>query len=182
MNQSLSYLMLLAVGVMIVGPLMLHAQSNITSNIMSVHDFFELQEKRVAQQVAITHVQHEFDTTTLEGEIHIHIVNTGLEGISFNYVLMDGVPIPHDTSGKDCWDTSNPVVEITGFCLYSAASGHPSGPTLPLTLDPENNPDLAIDNNIRIAIPYKKTTLTDPDPEVIQLVTDAFKLFEVSLP
>ena len=196
MNQALGYIMLVAVGVLIAGPLMLYAASNVTSNAMSYQDFIELQNKRVAQNVVITHVQNEFNTSTLAGEIHIHITNTGLENISFSYILIDGKQIQPDTlNTKPCWDTSNTGIEIDGFCLYNATSGNPSNNLPPLSskltgMNPEeylkDNPtehhDLEIDSNIRLAIPYKKNMLTDPDPEVIQLVTYAFKLFEVSIP
>ena len=170
MNQALSYIMLIVVSMLVVGPLVFHAQSTITSNVMSYQDFIELQNKRVAQQVAITHVQHD-DATE---EIHIHIVNTGIEDMAFNHILINGIPLNPDTTSDPCWDPNNPKSGPKGYCFYDSTSGANL-----------KNPDatVPVNGNIRLGITYQPGILfPPPDENKIQLVTDAFKLFEISLP
>ena len=167
MNQALSYIMLVVVGIMVVGPLMIYAMSSVTSNVMSYQDFVQIQNKRVAQDVTITHVQH--DSTN--SEIHIHIVNTGLEDILFNHILINGIPLDSDNNSNDCWDL-NLTKPNKGYCFYDSTSG--------ANLKDEHTP-LPIDSNIRLGITYQPGILL-PDNNTIQLVTDAFKLFEISIP
>ena len=166
MNQALAYIMLTVVGLTVVAPIVLYAQSNIASNVMSYNDFVVLENKRASQQTSVTHVQHD-DTIQ---EIHIHLVNSGLEDITFAYVLADGVELKHETISLRCWDPGNPKVEI-GYCFYTAAL-------------PDNNTDpdtvLPVDGSIRIGITYDPGVFPT-GPEKIQLVTDAFKLFEITI-
>lgn len=168
MNQALSYIMLVAVGALVVGPLVLYSQSNITSTAMSYYDFVELENKRVSQQMTATHVQHDQPNF----EIHIHIVNTGLEDIVFEYVLANGEPLPPDNMSGNCWDPVNPKTD-KGYCFYDSTSG--------MNLKDEKHP-LLVDNNIRLGITYDTAQFPPPGPEKIQLVTDAFKLFEITIP
>ena len=158
--------MLVAVGVLIAGPLMLYAASNVTSNAMSYQDFIELQNKRVAQNVVITHSQH----NATSQEIHIHIVNTGLEDIMFSYVLINGVPLEPDNMSGNCWDP-NGIKTNKGYCFYNSTSG---------TNLKNENTTLPINSNIRLGITYQ-LIMPPPTENTIQLVTDAFKLFEITL-
>ena len=177
MNQALAYIMLVAVGVLVVGPLVLYATSSVTSNAMSYQDFVQLQNKRVAQNVVITHSEHASypSATPLVGEIHIHIVNTGLEDIIFKYVLIDGIPSGFDTVSTDCWTFGAQKSGKNNYCLYNATNFKPL---------PDKDTKLLVDKNIRIGIQFDTNLFqTYPaKPKTIQLVTDAFKLFEVSIP
>ena len=170
MNQALGYIMLVVVGLLVAGPLALYAIDNISSNTTTYIDFVELKTKKAAQNVAITHVQHETNPKPKHGigEIHIHIVNTGLEDIIFKHVLINGIPLKPDNTST-CWDPDKPT-KVKGYCFYNGTSG--------TNLKNEKTP-LPIDNNIRLGIVYEIAIL---QPAIVQLVTDAFKLFEVSIP
>lgn len=210
MNQALAYIMLVAVGVLVVGPLTFYAASNITSNAMSYQDFAELQNKRVAQNIVVSHIQHEDDRTTNtppeKGEIHIHMVNSGLEEIGIEHILIDGIKLEREDDGATCWPADRPNIKPEDYCFYSRHISEPTTkqpcPDPPATLpniaikryphpDPNSKcPDFRENDQLKIGIIYD---LTDPKfsssnynstncPKLIQLVTESFKLFEVSIP
>ena len=175
MNQALGYIMLVVVGLLVAGPLALYAIDNISSNTTTYIDFVELKTKKAAQNVAITHSEHASypSVNPLVGEIHIHIVNTGIEDIVFEHVLIDGIPYKFENTSPDCWKFGTQKPEKNSYCLYNATTSK-----LP------SEYKLLVDKNIRIGIQFDTNRfLTYPtEPRTIQLVTDAFKLFEVSIP
>ncbi len=166
MYQALSYMMLVVVGVLVVGPIALYAQDNITANVMSYHDFAELERIRVSQHVAFTHVQHD-DTNR---EIHIHMVNTGLEDITFQYILLDGEVFDRESPNPTCWAVGpGPHVSQKEYCYYDNGGTN------------TKDKNLLVDSQTRLGINYDDGTMPPP-PITIQLVTDAFKLFEITVP
>ena len=171
MNQALSYIMLIVVGLTVVAPIIIYAQGNIANNVLSYHDFVVLENKRVSQQIIATHIQHDSDPT--KAEIHIHIVNTGVEDIVFENVLADGVLLNHDDMSGNCWDPPN-TKSTKGYCFYDSTSG---------ANNKNEHTPVSVDGNIRIGITYDPSNYPPTfSPEKIQLVTDAFKLFEIAVP
>ena len=106
------------------------------------------------------------------GEIHIHAVNTGIEDIIIKHVLIDGIPIEFESSSSTCWVSGGALKSDKGYCLYTA--------TKPKIFD--SNEIISVDSGIRIGIQYEimnHSLITEP--KTIQLVTDAFKLFEITV-
>ena len=165
MNQALSYIMLVTVSILVVGPMIIFAQSNVANTVLSYHDFVELEKERASQDVSVTHIQHD----DMNQEIHIHLVNTGLGDIEFEHVLIDGVPLAIDSTANTCWNPNVMAVKQT-YCFYDIGGANYQNTTY----------SLAIDSGTRIGIEYDGTLI--PNPELVQLVTDTFKLFEVDIP
>ena len=164
MYQAVSYIMLVVVGVFVVGPLAIYAQGSITANVMSYHDFAELERIRVSQHVSITHVQHD----DANKEIHVHIVNTGLEDITFEYILLDGEILDQPSTADPCWVVGGAVMNVKEYCYYDVTGADIKSAALPVA------------GQTRLGINYD--TFMSSAPTTIQLVTDAFKLFEITVP
>ena len=175
MNQALSYIMLVVVGVMVVGPLMMYATSNVTSNAMSFKDFNDIMIKQVQQSITVYHIQHNDDRTKLTapqiGEIYMAISNTGIAEMNFQHVLIDGIPMnffrddtiqcfPVDRSDptfvRNEISTQIPVKDKLEVCLTNKAVSEPT------TQPPCDDKPLARDMTIK----QQSYSNGDPCPDV----------------
>lgn len=179
MNQMLQYIMLVAVGVLVAGPIAFVSVQRAGESAMSFHDFAELERERSVQSLAVTYLNYDPG----QRDLRIHLVNTGLNDIRFAHIMVDGEVFGGRSGSAGSACTPDAAVSdmvsagaLPCYCFYRGISstcdaGTPLGEVAP-----------GAQAKLRIVDINGAGGVLNQTSGLVQMVTDRFKLFEISLP